>query len=86
MNVYVSSHLHGYTAGKSSLTVQGSSIAEALDDLEAQFPGVRFRLVDEQDEIREHIRFFLNAERITSIHVPVRPTDELHILGALSGG
>ncbi|MCA9728532.1 MAG: MoaD/ThiS family protein [Candidatus Eisenbacteria bacterium] len=86
MIVYVSTHLHGYTGGKSKLTVDGVTVADVLENLESMFPGVRFRVVDEQGEIREHIRFFLNAERIDRLDLPVKEMDELHILGALSGG
>lgn len=86
MKVLVSSHLHGYTGGRSQLEASGRTLAEVLLDLEARHPGMRFRVVDEQDQIREHIRFFVNGERATSLSQLVGTNDEVHIIGALSGG
>jgi molybdopterin synthase sulfur carrier subunit len=47
---------------------------------------MRFRIVDEQDGIRPHVRFFVNRERVRSLDVRLRPTDEVHIFQGLSGG
>ncbi len=52
--VLVPSQLHAYTSGASRLTADGATIDEVLTDLDRRFPGLRFRLIDEQDRIRPH--------------------------------
>ncbi len=86
MRVKVPSQLHSYTKGVSVLEVEATTLAEVLDEMERRFPGIRFRVIDEQDRIRPHIRFFVNGEQVLQISHPLGPTDEVQIVGALSGG
>ena len=86
MKLHVSSHLHHLTGGRSTLDVKGDSVDGVLVDLDRQFPGIRFRIVDEQDRIRPHLNIFVNANRVKSVHAKVAPEDEVHVLAALSGG
>ena len=57
-----------------------------LADLDRQYPGIRFRMIDEQDRIRPHIRFFVNGAATFDLAQPLRPSDALQIVQALSGG
>ena len=57
-----------------------------LHALDARYPGLRHRIVDEQDRIRPHIRFFVNGEGVTTLAERSRKRDELIIVAALSGG
>ena len=60
--VRIASPLHSYTAGASRVEGRGATLAEVLGDLEQRFPGIRFRMIDEQDRIRPHLRLFVNTE------------------------
>ena len=64
----------------------GSVAAEVLADLDRQFPGLRFRIIDEQDRMRAHMRFFVNGRQTFDLTHPLGETDRLHIVQALSGG
>jgi molybdopterin converting factor small subunit len=66
--------------------VRGASVADVLADLDRRYPGIRFRVVDEQDRLRGHMRFFVNGEQVFDIAQPLRPGDELTLVQALSGG
>jgi molybdopterin converting factor small subunit len=57
-----------------------------LDDLDRRFPGLKFRVVDEQDRIRRHMRIFVGLEEARDVGRPLSAGDELMIFGALSGG
>jgi molybdopterin converting factor small subunit len=57
-----------------------------LGDVDRRFPGFRFRIITEQDEIREHIKLFVNQEQVRDLSVSLQPADEVHIICALSGG
>ena len=86
VNVHFSSHIRSYTGGRADVEANGSTLAEILDDLETRHPGIRFRIVDEQGRIRTHMNFFVGNELVRDLAHPVAPGDEVHILGALSGG
>lgn len=85
MNVLIPSALHSYTRD-SQVEASGADLAALLSDLEARYPGIRFRMIDEQDAIRPHIRFFVNGEQVCELSHPLRAGDELVIIQALSGG
>ena len=77
--------LHSYT-GRKHVESRGETLRAVLEDLDRQFPGIRFRMIDEQDRMRPHIRFFLNGHQVFDLDEPLRATDDLRILQALSGG
>jgi molybdopterin converting factor small subunit len=85
MNVLIPSALRSYT-GHSRVEAVGASLAEALADLDRHFPGIRFRMINEQERLRPHIRFFVNGAQTFDLSLPLRSTDELVIVQALSGG
>ena len=86
VRVHVSTHLHAYTGGRSTVEADGKTLAGVLADLERRYPGLRFRVVDEQDRVRRHMNFFVGGEMTRSLSQPIGPNQEVHILGALSGG
>lgn len=86
MKVSIPTPLRSYTDQASTVRAEGDTIAALLDDLEARFPGIRFRMIDEQDAIRPHIRIFVNGERRHRIETALEAEDEVQILQALSGG
>lgn len=86
IRVSIPSQLTAYTDGATRVEAQGAIVAEVLDDLDRRFPGLKFRVVDEQDRIRRHIRIFVGEEEAKALSVPVRSGGELLIFGALSGG
>jgi molybdopterin converting factor small subunit len=85
MKVLIPGPLLSYT-GRGEVEAHGSTMRELLADLDRQFPGLRFRVVDEQDRMRAHIRFFINGEQVFDLARPLRPEDSVQIVQALSGG
>lgn len=86
VKVYLSSHIRAYTQGQAEIDAEGHSLAEVMLDLERRYPGIRFRVIDEQDRIRPHMNLFVAGELTRDLRHPVRPGEQVHILGALSGG
>ena len=78
--------LHSYTQGAAVVRAHGATVAEVLDDLDRQYRGIRFRLVDEQDRLRPHMRLFVNGTDSRNVAQPLADGDEVYIVGALSGG
>ena len=84
--VLIPSPLRSYTGNRSQVTAAGATVAELLGDLDRRYPGIRFRMIDEQDAIRQHIKIFVDQEQIRTLDVPLRPEQEIQIICALSGG
>lgn len=85
MKVLIPSPLRSYT-GCSWVDADGATLGALLDDLDRRYPGIRFRMIDEQDRMRRHVRFFVNGEATFDLALPIAPTDEVCIVQALSGG
>jgi sulfur-carrier protein len=85
MKVLIPSSLHSYTKA-SKVEATGATLTELLADLDRHYPGLKFRVVDEQDQMRGHMRFFVNGEQVFDLSHALRPTDEVFLLQALSGG
>ena len=85
MKVLIPSALRSYTA-KSETAASGATLAALLVDLERQYPGIRFRIIDEQDRVRRHIRIFVNGEQARDLAQALSASDEVIIVQALSGG
>ena len=86
MTVHIPSALRSYTNQKSEVAVEGQTLAEALAALDRRYPGIRFRIITEQDTIRQHIRIFVNEEQVRNLSVALQPDNQIHIICALSGG
>ena len=86
MRVLVPSPLRSYTGGRSEVEGAGVSLADLLAHLEARHPGIRFRMIDEQDRIRRHIKIFVNDHDVSDLSPALAAGDEVTIICALSGG
>lgn len=88
MIVRIPTPLRSYTAQAASVTVSESAatVDDVLADLDRQFPGIRFRIVNEQGRLRQHMKVFVNAEMTRNLSTPVTDTDEITVMQALSGG
>ena len=98
MNVRVrlAALLHGYTGGRAVVEAAvndsadgraaATSVGAVMDDLDRQFPGIAFRVIDEQGRVRRHVNVFVGEERATDRASPVPAGTEIYIVGALSGG
>jgi molybdopterin converting factor small subunit len=86
VKVHVGSVLYEYTGGRAEVEATGTTVAAVLDDLERRFPGLRFRVIDEQGRIRPHMRVFADGVLVSDLRARIGDRNELHVLGALSGG
>jgi sulfur-carrier protein len=86
MKVRIASPLRSYTGGQATVDARGDTAAAVIEDLDRQFAGIRFRIVDEQSRLRPHVRVWADAERVRDLDDSVEGVDELTIMQALSGG
>ena len=86
MKVRIPTPLYSYTDHKSVVEATGSSVEQVTRDLERQFPGIRFRMIDEQDNVRPHMKIFVNGDQIHDLAITVKSSDSIAIVQAFSGG
>jgi molybdopterin converting factor small subunit len=85
MKVLIPTPLLSYTKVR-EVEASGATLMELLADLDRQYTGLRFRVIDEQDRMRPHMRFFVNGEQVFNIKQSLRPSDSVVLVQALSGG
>ena len=86
MNVRIPTPLRSYTAQASVVSAAGGTVDEVLVDLNRQYPGLRFRVVDEQGRLRPHMKIFINKDLVRDLTTSVSADDEVTLMQALSGG
>ncbi len=85
MKVLIPGALRSYTE-RGEVEVAADKLGLILAELDRLYPGIRFRMIDEQDRIRPHIRLFVNGEQVRDLARTLHASDELVIVQALSGG
>lgn len=86
MKVRIPDPLRSYTEQQRVVDADGHTVAELLADLDSRYPGIRFRMVDEQNRIRKHMKVFVNDESVRDLDTAITDRDEITIMQALSGG
>jgi molybdopterin synthase sulfur carrier subunit len=65
--------------------VDATTVAEAIDRLDARTPGLRNRLVDTGPALREHINVFVDGDQ-ADLRTPLHEGSTIHVIPAVSGG
>ncbi len=89
VTVRIPGPLRKISNGADKVEVEGSDLGSLVAALEAAFPGMKERLVDENGELRYFVNLYLNNEDIRfldGLSTPVSPGDEVSIVPAVAGG
>lgn len=87
--VRIPTPLRRVTNGAGEVHAEGKDVAELIEDLERQFPGLRERLVEESGELRRFINVYVNQEDVRFLSgqgTAVKDGDEVSIVPAIAGG
>ena len=87
--IFIPTPLRRLTDGTAKLDVQATSVGEALQALEATFPGVEDKLLDQNGEVKRFINVFRNDDEIRTLEglaTPVTASDRISIVPAMAGG
>ena len=85
MQVLIPGALRSYTHA-SHVEAAGDTLAAMFADLERRYPGLRFRVVDEQQRLRPNMRIFVNGLGVRDLEHALLPGDFVALVLALSGG
>ncbi|HAJ38679.1 MAG TPA: molybdopterin synthase sulfur carrier subunit [Chloroflexi bacterium] len=87
--VYVPTPLRRLTGGQAKVEVAGEDIGTIIQAVDAQYPGVADRLLDDDGNIKRFINVFVNDSEIRGLqgmHTPVKANDKVSIVPAMAGG
>lgn len=85
MKVLIPSALRSYTR-EPQVEAVGRTLDELFADLDRRYPGLRFRVVDEQNLLRPNLRIFVNGLGVRELQHALQPDDFVAVVLALSGG
>ncbi len=87
--VFAPTTLRRFTNGQSKVEVEGQDVAELVEQLEANYPGFRTRLLDKKGNVKRFVNIFVNDKDIRTLQgqeTPLQENDEISIIPAMSGG
>ncbi|QNN24397.1 MoaD/ThiS family protein [Planctomycetales bacterium ZRK34] len=89
VTVIIPTPLRKLTNEQETVDADGAKVAEVIEQLQTQFPGLKERLCDDNGVLRRFVNVFLNGEDIRFLdgpETPVKDGDELSIIPAIAGG
>ena len=89
VKVRIPTPLRSLTNGSEEVAIEGNSVKEIVDNLEANYNGIKERLCDKNGQIRRFINFYLNDEDIRFLNnqdTQVKDGDQISIVPAIAGG
>ncbi|MDZ4278798.1 MAG: ThiF family adenylyltransferase, partial [Dehalococcoidia bacterium] len=89
VTVYIPTPFRRMTGNRAHVLVDGSTIAEVLDNLDRQFPGVHDLLYSKEHTIPQHINIYVNNQEISSLNgdsTKLGEGDQIAIIPAIAGG
>ncbi len=89
VKVLIPTPLQKFTNNQAKLECDGATIAELIDSLEQNCPGIKARLCDENGEPRRFLNFYVNSEDIRFLDgtkTSLTEDDEVSIVPAVAGG
>ena len=87
--VRIPTPLRKLTNNEELVEVNAATIGAAIEELQARFPGIAERLVDEKGEVRRFVNVYVNEEDIRFLQnkeTPLKDGDEISIIPAIAGG
>ncbi len=89
ISVRIPTPLRTITKGADVVAAEGKTVKEIIENLEANYPGIKERICDNDGQIRRFINFYLNDEDIRFMgnqNTPVKDGDHISIVPAIAGG
>ncbi|MCP3164078.1 MoaD/ThiS family protein [Myxococcus qinghaiensis] len=87
--IRIPSTMRTLTRNQAEVSASGATVREVLTDLDARYPGIGARLLDDRGAVRRYVNVFLNEEDIRALReldTPVKDADRLTLIPAMAGG
>jgi molybdopterin converting factor small subunit len=89
VSVRIPTILRAYTAGESEVSATGANLAEILDDLDANYAGIKGRILDEDGKLRRFVNVYVNNDDVRfeqELSTPTPDGAEVSVIPAVAGG
>jgi sulfur-carrier protein len=89
VSVRVPTILRTYTKGESEVSAEGGKLSEVLDSLDASYPGIKGRIVDEQGELRRFVNVYVGSEDVRfadGLDTVTEDGAQVSVIPAVAGG
>ena len=89
VNIRIPTPLRKLTNNEELVEVKSGSVGSAIKELQARYPGIQERLVDEAGAVRRFVNVYVNEEDIRFLKnqdTPLKDGDEVSIIPAIAGG
>lgn len=81
--------LRTYTGGSSEVTAEGTTLADVLDSLDSDFPGIKGRVLDDKGALRRFVNVYVGEEDVRfsgDLATPTPDGTKVSIIPAVAGG
>ena len=88
-SVRIPTILRTYTGGAAEVSVAGSTLRDSISDLDAQFPGIAARVLDDAGALRRFVNVYVNDDDVRfldSLDTPILDGAQISIIPAVAGG
>ena len=89
IQVRVPTILRPYTGGASEVSAEGATLADVLDDLEANHPGIRARILDDNGALRRFVNVYVGNDDVRfldGLSTPTPAGTQVSVIPAVAGG
>ncbi len=89
VTVRVPTILRTYTGGESQVTAEGATLNELLDSLDASYPGIKGKIVDDQGELRRFVNVYVGNDDVRfldGLDTPTADGTQVSVIPAVAGG
>jgi molybdopterin converting factor small subunit len=89
VSVRIPTILRTYTSGESEVSAEGATLAEVIDDLEANFSGIKARILDDQGAIRRFVNVYVGNDDVRFLeNLETKTPDgtQVSVIPAVAGG
>ena len=89
VSVRIPTILRTYTSGESEVTAEGDTLAAVLDDLDANYAGIKGRVLDEGGELRRFVNVYVGNDDVRfhdHLATPTPDGTQISVIPAVAGG
>jgi len=88
-HVRIPTILRTYTDGESEVTAAGATLSEVLDDLDANYAGIKGRILDDKGELRRFVNVYVGNDDVRfldNLETPTPDGAQISVIPAVAGG
>ncbi len=89
IKVRIPTPLRPLTKNQGEVEATGATIAEIIDNLDSNHPGIKGRMCDDTGELRRFVNIYVNEEDVRFLkgkETALKDGDEVSIVPAIAGG